>query len=388
MKKYLELLKETFTEWREDEAPALAAALSYYTIFSLAPLMLILIGVAGLFFGEESARNSIMEQARSMVGKDGAEAIGQMLQNTHQNNQGPVAAITGVVLLLVGASGVFGQLQTALNKIWEVAPAPDRGIWGTIKARFLSMSMVLGIGFLLMVSLVISAAVASLGQWIGGIAGSTQAFMQLGEWLVNIAIFTGLFAMIFKVLPDVEIEWKDVWVGAGATAVLFALGKVAIGLYLAKSGTGSTFGAAGSLVVLLVWVYYSSMLLFFGAEFTQVWARHHGARLQPTNGAVRVLRDKKVLTPDAEGPEVVSGTVVYARQDGPQRIVLDVDLGASRGVQSTTVVLRDGYRAADLVGRHIMTVVDANGGPMVVTAVHGDHEMVLETDEENGRRLL
>lgn len=387
MKKALGLLKETYQEWQEDGAASLAASLSYYTIFSLAPLLLIVLGVVGIMFGEQGARQGVMDQVRSTVGPEGADAINTMLNNANQNNSGPWATGLGLVLLLLGASGVFGQLQSALNHIWEVAPAPDRGILGTIKARFLSMSMVLGIGFLLMVSLVLSAAVASMNQWVQGIAPWTQAFAQLLEWAVNLAIFTGLFAMMFKILPDVRIRWKDVWVGALATALLFSLGKVAIGLYLGKSGTSSAFGAAGSLVVLLLWVYYSSMLLLFGAEFTQVWARRQGASFQPKRGAMRVLRDRTVVDPEGAGPEVVSGTVVDARQSGRQ-LVLDVDLGDRRGIQTTEVQLGGPYRARDLKGRHILALVDANGGPMVVTALHHDHQVVLETDRENGRRVF
>lgn len=308
MSRLFALLKETYQEWRDDEAPTLAASLSYYTLFSLAPLALIALGVAGIFFGQEGAREGLMAQVRSLVGPEGAAALAQMLDDTQRNRQGPVAAVTGLVLLLVGASGVFGQLQGALNRVWEVEPDPERGLWATVRARILAVAMVLGTGFLLMASLVLSAAVASLSSWVTDLAPWTPFFAHLGEWVANIALFTVIFGAIFKVLPDVDLRWRDVRVGALATALLFSVGKVALGLYLARSATGSTFGAAGSLVVLLVWVYYSSMLLLFGAEFTQVWARRQGARLEPTRGAVRVVRSRQVVDRAGRGSGGVGAT--------------------------------------------------------------------------------
>lgn len=293
MKKYFAMLKETFQEWKEDDAPQLAAALSYYTIFSLGPLMLIVVSVAGLVFGDAAAQDQVFQQVRSVMGENAAEAIRSMMEGRSQGNAGLWGTIIGIVLLLISASGVFGQLQKALNEVWEVAPRPDLGIWGTVKARFLSMTMVLGLGFLLLVSLLLSTALSSLQEFMQGQFPGSQLLWQLAGFAVSLAVMVGLFAAIFKVLPDAEIKWSDVWVGAATTAVLFEAGKWLISLYLANSSMVSNFGAGGSLVVVLVWVYFSSMLLFFGAEFTQVYARRKGRSIRPSEHAVRVVQEKR-----------------------------------------------------------------------------------------------
>ncbi len=303
------LLKETFAAWSEDKVPRLGAALAYYTTFSLAPLLLIVVGVAALVFGEEAAQGRIVEQISGLVGEKGAEAIQAMLQSaSEETSSGVVAAIVGVVALLFGASGVFGELQDALNTIWGVKPKPGRAILGAIKDRFFSFAMVLAIAFLLLVSLVVTAALAAVGKFGSGLI--PEAFLQALNLAVSLGVVTLLFAMIFKILPDVRIAWRDVWIGAFATAVLFTVGKSLIGLYLGKSAVGSAFGAAGSLVIVLVWIYYSAQILFLGAEITQVHARHYGTGVVPAADAVLVTaeaRREQGLTPAPKAAAVNGG---------------------------------------------------------------------------------
>jgi membrane protein len=273
------LLKDTFTKWSADKAPRLGAALSYYTVFSLVPLLVMTIAIAGLVFGKEAAQQSIMTQMESLVGPQSAAAVKQMLDIAQKPSNGLLASIIAVATLLVGASGVFAQLQDALNTVWGVEPKAGRGLWGAIKDRFFSLVAVLGTGFLLLVSLVLSAALAAFGKMFTGWLPGHESPLHLADLVVSFGVITLLFAMMFKLLPDAKIAWRDVWVGAGLTSVLFTLGKFAIGLYLGKADVGSAYGAAGSLVVLLVWVYYSSQILLFGAEFTAVYANRYGSRI-------------------------------------------------------------------------------------------------------------
>ena len=290
------LLTAAFSDFLEDRAPRLGAALAYYTALSIAPLLLIVIGIAGLVFGEEAARGQIVGQLQALVGDDGARAIQDMLAHARRPASGLIATIVGVVTLLAGASGVFGQLQDALNTIWEVAPRPGRGWRGLVRDRFLSLTMVLGTGFLLLVSLLVSAGVSAAGEAIGGLTHGFETVAHVATALVSFGVVTALFAMIFKYLPDAEISWRDVWAGAAITALLFVLGKFAIGLYLGHASIGSAYGAAGSFVVLLVWVYYSAQVLLFGAELTQVYASRRGGRVKPAPDAVRI----ESKTPDRQ----------------------------------------------------------------------------------------
>jgi membrane protein len=293
LRDFLTLAKESFRAWSEDKAARLAAALAYYTIFSIPPLLLISLAVAGVFLDEAAAQNRVVEEIGGLVGQQGAEAIQAMIASASKPGQGLLAGAIGLVALLLGASGVFGQLHDALNTIWEVEQRADRGVLGLVKDRFLSFTMVLGIAFLLLVSLVITAALSALDSFVAGLAPGSELLFQLISFAVSLAVTIVLFALIFKVVPDAEIAWRDVWVGAAVTAILFTAGKTLIGLYLGKSATASAFGAAGSLVVLLLWVYYSAQILFLGAEFTQVYANLFGAGIRPDANAVPLTEQKR-----------------------------------------------------------------------------------------------
>lgn len=276
MKKYFGLFKETFKEFGEDKAPRLGAALAYYTIFSIGPLLLIAVSMAGIFFGQEAAQGRISAELSKVMGPQMAEATEKMVQAAAKPKSGMLATIVGVLTLMLGASGVFGQLKDALNTIWNVEKKPAAGVMGFIRERFLSMAMVLGIGFLLLVTLVVDAGIAAVGDRVSQFVGG-EAVMQVIQLVISFVVVTVLFAAIFRILPDLKIAWRDVWFGAIFTSLLFVVGKFGLGLYLGKAAVGSAYGAAGSLVILLVWVYWSAQILFLGAEFTQVYARTYGS---------------------------------------------------------------------------------------------------------------
>jgi membrane protein len=275
------------SEWLEDKAPRLGAAMAFYAILSLSPFLVIAVAIAGLIYGG-GAVGAIQAQFQGLVGPEAGRAIAEIIASESDPADSWAASLVGIAMLLIGASGVFGQLQDALNTIWEVEPRPGRGVPAIVRERFLSFTMVLGTGFLLLVSLVLSAALAAAGAFFGAHVPGGAALWQAVNALASFAVVTGLFALIFRVVPDAEIAWRDVWIGAAVTALLFVAGKFAIGLYLGRSSIGSAYGAAGTLLVLLVWVYYSTQILFLGAEFTQVYANRYGSRIQPARGAVRV----------------------------------------------------------------------------------------------------
>lgn len=280
------MIKLAVKAWREDYAPSMGAALSYYTLFSLAPMLIIVIAVAGMMFGQEAAQGQIVAQLRGIMGEEGAAAVEGMLKAVREPTKGVIATIVGIALLLLGATAIFAELQSALDRIWRV-PAPQRvsGIWQLLRTRFLSFGLVLGLGFLLMVSLVVSAALAALGKWWGGWFDGGDVFLEILNFAISFGIFTLLFAMIYKIMPRATIPWRDVWTGAGVTALLFTIGKVLIGLYLGKSSLASGFGAAGSLVLLIAWIYYSAQIFLFGAEYTWVYANRLGSRMhKPAQG--------------------------------------------------------------------------------------------------------
>lgn len=282
IKSIFTLLKETFQEWQQDKASLLAAALAYYTVFSITPLLVIAIAIAGAVFGQDTAKGEILAQVNSLVGEKGAQAIEMTLDNVNQPQLKSTASIISVVILLIGASGVFAQLQDALNTVWNVKAKPEGGIWIFIRKRLLSFGMVLVIGFLLLVSLIVSAVLAGISKLEISVLPGFTPLWQLLNFGVSFGFISLLFALIYKYLPDAKIRWKDVWVGAIITALLFSLGKYAIGLYLGRGSFGSAYGAAGSLIVFLAWVFYSAQILLFGAEFTQVYARKYGRQIQPS----------------------------------------------------------------------------------------------------------
>ncbi|WP_197488977.1 YihY/virulence factor BrkB family protein [Planctomyces sp. SH-PL14] len=288
------LLKQTAAEWNEDRAPQLGAALAFYTALSLAPLLVLLLRIAAAIFGDDqAARLEIEHQTQSLMGEEGAEAIQAMIDNADDSQGGLVATILSLVTLLFGASGVFGQLQVSLNTIWEVEPKPGRGVWGFVRDRFLSFAMVLGVAFLLLVSLVVSAGLTFATSYLQHFLGESQFLGGALNAIISTVVISVLFALMFKLLPDVKMAWKDVWLGAIVTAILFSLGKGAIGMYLGHSALSSSYGVAGSLVVLLVWVYYSAQILFFGAELTQVYANQYGSRILPSDNAVPVTEEAR-----------------------------------------------------------------------------------------------
>jgi len=286
------LLKQTFQEWLQDKAPQLGAALAYYTVFSLAPLILVLLAIVGVIFRDDPAGawDKITQQMSYFLDPSAVQVVQSIAQKASQPGKSTIATIVGVALALFGASGVFGQLQDALNTIWGVKAKPSRGIWGFLRSRFLSFAMVAGICFLLLVSLAIEALLKGFSHYMqsvlpGGIAIALTVYL-----VFDFAVVVLLFAMIFKFLPDVKIQWRDVWIGAVMTAILFGIGKWLLGFYLGSGTAASAYGAASSLITLLLWVYYSSQILLFGAEFTQVYAARAGRAFKPSEYAVRVER--------------------------------------------------------------------------------------------------
>ena len=278
-KTYWALLKDIARLWVDDYVPSMGAALAFYTVFSMAPLLLIVISVAGLIFGEDAARGEIAAQLQLLMGERSADAIQELLVSVRSPAEGAAATLLGVLLLLVGATTVFGELQDALDRIWRVPSRGQSSGWlGLIRSRLLSFGMILAIGFLLTVSLVVSAALATLGRWWEPLFGGWYWVASLSNAAVSFFMVAVMFALIYKVMPRARVQWKDVWVGAFATTSLFTLGKFLISLYIGRSGVTSPFGAAGSLVVMLLWVYYSAQIFLLGAEFTWVYANTYGSR--------------------------------------------------------------------------------------------------------------
>jgi membrane protein len=299
----LQLLKDTINGFSEDDCPTMAAALSYYTVFSLPPLLVLLLTVLGAVLDPQDIQGSIESQMRDAMGPAGAAQIRTILANADRPGAGgTLPTVLSIAALLLGATGVFGQLQAALNKAWGVAPDPAKGgIRSLLLKRMFGIGMVLGLAFILLVSLVVSAMLSAFGEQIGRFlpSGLSAPVLEAINFAGSLAVIALLFAAIFKVLPDARIAWKDVRVGAVATALLFVAGKFALGLYLGRSNPGEAFGAAGALALMLVWIYYSSMIVLLGAEFTQAWAEARGNGITPQKGAVRVVRETRRL---AESP--------------------------------------------------------------------------------------
>lgn len=283
------LLSQTWSNFSSDNCSRMAAALAYYTIFALPPLLVVIITVCGFFFDPSDVEGRVAGEIRSVLGPDGAEQVRTMIRAADRQDHGLLASLFGIVLLLVGASGAVVQLQGALNDVWAVRPDPEQGgIRNLLTKRLLSFGMVLVIAFLLLVSFVMTAALSALSDQVlpGDLSsGALQAINAVVSFL-TIAV---LFAAIFRILPDADIAWRDVWIGAAITSLLFLVGKFGLSLYFGRSDVGSAYGAAGSLILVLVWIYYSAMILLLGAEFTQVWARQRGSGIVPADGAVRVI---------------------------------------------------------------------------------------------------
>ena len=294
------LLKDSWNAWSTDKAPRLGAALAYYTTFSLAPLLVIVIAIAALVFGQEAVQGKIVVEIGGLVGSESASAIQTMIEKARTPATGVFATILSLITLLLGATGVVGELKDALNTIWHVEPAPEMGLLRTLKTRLTSLAFVLGVGFLLLVSLVISTALSALSGFFSHLISSPWLLhiLQVANFVVSLGVITVLFAMLYRFLPDTEVPWHDVWIGAGITALLFVISKSLIGLYLGRSSIGSAYGSAGALVLILAWVYYSSLVLLFGAEFTKVYAHRYGSRA--TSAA-----DPPLLQPRDRTPPVV-----------------------------------------------------------------------------------
>lgn len=308
------LLGKTWQEWNKDGAPRLGAALSYYTIFSLAPLLILIIGIAGLVFGEEAARGQLFGQIRGLVGEQGAVAIEAMVKNASQTSGGIIATLIGFGTLIFGASTVASELKASFNQVWNVPPDNSGGVKDVIKQRSTALGVILGCGFLLLVSLAVSSFLSGLGDWVASFLPVPPIMLQILNFVLGFAVITGVFAVLFRYMPDVNVEWEDVLLGAAFTALLFSIGKTAIGMYLGRASVGSTFGAAGSLVIVLVWVYYSAQILFFGAEFTQVYACDHGS--DPLKKRARAVPDvqtsPKPILLTGSAPSVAATTVGQA----------------------------------------------------------------------------
>jgi membrane protein len=277
-----ELLKQSVSDFIDDRAPRLGAALSFYTVLALPPLFVILFFVASLWLGQkQDVQGKVFDQISGLIGKQGGDAIRTIMVNPQQQQKSLIASIIAIGALLVTTTGLFLELQDALNTIWGIKVKSGQGIKNLVKSRLLSFGMICIIGFLLLVSMVVSTALAALNKYFAGLVPDLHVLWQVLNVVLSFGVITVLFAMIFKVLPDVKVAWKDVWIGAAITAVLFTAGKFGLGMYLAKSATASAYGAAGALVLVLLWVYYSAQILFFGAEFTQVYACRFGRKMKP-----------------------------------------------------------------------------------------------------------
>lgn len=288
---YWNVTKETFSAYLDHKAPRLGAALAYYTIFSLAPLLILVVAIAGAVFGQDAVRGQLVGELRGLIGDEGGALIESVLANARMPSSNLVASIVGLLTLLFGASGVFGELQDAVNTIWEVKPKPGRGIKGIIRDRFLSFAMILGTGFLLLVTLVISAGLSALGHLLAHGDQATVFFWHVINMFVSFAVVAGLFALIFKGLPDVKLAWRDVWLGAIVTALLFTFGKLAIGLYLGQSTSASVYGASAALAIVLLWAYFSAQILLMGVEFTRAYKYAREGHVEPAENAVSVTAE-------------------------------------------------------------------------------------------------
>jgi membrane protein len=286
LKKIWKLLKQAVKEWQKDKVPILAAALAYYMVFSIAPMVIIVIAVVGFIVGESVARQEVIEQMEALLGADVAEQVRVVIQNQFKPSSNIIATVVGLITVIFGATTVVVQLKQALNMIWDVQLKPGQGVKGFIKTRILSILMVLGIGLILLLSLILSAVLSGVDRLLEQYLAVPSIVWSVTDNLISVILMTLLFGQIYRVLPDVEISWKDVAVGSVITAILFTLGKAGISIYLGTSSVGSAYGAAGSLVIFLMWVFYSAQIFLFGAELTKVWARTYGSKIKPSENAI------------------------------------------------------------------------------------------------------
>jgi len=308
------ILKQSAQEWNQHKAPRLAAALAYYTVFSIAPLLVIAIAITGLIYRQVNA--DLPAQLGQMI-PGGGQAIQEMIKGASQRSSGIIETVISIITLILGATGFFGALQDALNTIWEVAPKPDLGFRELLRQRFLSFTMVLGSCFLLLVSLIASTAVAALTNAFKQAIPGLDFFWPIANFLVSFSLTVLIFAMIYRFVPDVELQWGDVWIGAAVTAALFAVGQLVLGLYLGRTSTASTYGAIGSLLVLLLWVYYAAQILFFGAEFTRAYALTYGSHITPAPHAVALTPEARIKQGIVRPEELVAASqAAQERQAG------------------------------------------------------------------------
>jgi len=346
------LVRDAFKGWSEDYAPSMGAALSYYSVFSLAPLLLIVISIAGLAFGDEVARGEVFAQIRGLMGDASAHAVEDLLASLSKPSRGITATLISAGALLIGATTVFGELQDALDRIWR-APTRERsgGLWGLLRSRLLSFGMILGIAFLLVVSLVASAAIAALGRWWSAAFGEWELLLQAVNALVGFGLTTAVFAMIYKLMPRVDVRWHDVWLGAATTALLFTIGRMLIGLYIGKSGIASGFGAAGSVAIIFVWVYYSAQIFLLGAEFTWVYANNFGSLKKTAPGGA------STPAPIARSPAAAPaahGVASAARAEPVEPIAPAPPVALAKLGLTTAVALAAGYGFRKLLDRVLL----------------------------------
>jgi len=295
MRRLFGFVKKTGVQWLDDKAPRLAASLAFYTLLSLAPMLVVSVSIAGLVFGEDAARGQIAGQLNGLLGPSGADTVQTILAHAKTPSSGVIGTVVGIALAVFGASGVFGELQTSLDLIWRVEAKPGRGIKGFLHDRVFSFTLVMGVAFLLLVSLVVSAALATVGAYFEHTLPGGTVVWHLLNIVISICVTGVLFGLIFKVVPDVHLRWREVWRGALVTAVLFTGGKFLIGLYLGRSTVASPFGAAGSVVALVVWIYYSAQILFFGAELTKADVEQRGRHVEPTPNAVPIMPAQAIV---------------------------------------------------------------------------------------------
>ncbi len=368
-KQAMNLVKESASAWVDDRAPSMGAALSYYTVFSIAPLLLIVIAVAGLVFGTDAAQGAIVEQLQGLLGESAARTIQDVLRSVSEPKDGVMATLIGIAVLLLGATTVFAELQDDLDRVWKApARAKPTGVWGWVNSRILSFGLILSFGFLLLVSLVASASIAALGKWWGPIFGGWEVLAQAVDFVVSFGLITVMFALIYRFMPHVKLQWRDVWIGSVATALLFSAGKLLIGLYIGKSSVASGFGAAGSLAILLLWVYYSAQVFLLGAEFTRVFAQTHGSLR--TAAARKESGIEQGATQAARSPVPASDPLPVPRGSAPQASADGQAVAAKADAQSARPRARPAPVQGNFLQRHLMpaAAVAAGLGALAVLA--------------------